>query len=76
MREQGRAHAENEIRDTKYIEIGIDEMLKKMLAQGSKREDLEAKIAGGANMFPAFESDIGRNNVLSAEEKLKKEGKR
>jgi len=61
-------------RDIKYIDIGIEEMLKKMETQGAKREDMEAKIAGGANMFSAFKSDIGKLNVLSAKEKLKEEG--
>ena len=60
--------------DTKYIDAAIDEMLKKMLWQGAKRENLEAKLIGGANMFSAFVSDIGKQNVLSAKEKLKKEG--
>lgn len=64
----------HETQDTKYVNIAIDEMLRKMLSQGSKREDLEAKLVGGANMFAAFKSDIGRENVVSAEEKLKKEG--
>ncbi len=60
--------------DTKYVDVAIDEMLTKMLSRGAKREDLEAKLIGGANMFPAFKSDIGNQNVLCAEEKLKKEG--
>ncbi|MFB0524815.1 MAG: chemotaxis protein CheD, partial [Phycisphaerae bacterium] len=33
----------------------------------------EAKLIGGANMFPSFNSDIGKDNVSSAKEKLKKE---
>lgn len=61
-------------RDTKYIDIAIEEMLKKLLAQGARREKLEAKIVGGANMFSAFTSDIGKESVLSTKEKLKEEG--
>ena len=60
--------------DTKYLEVAIDEMLKRMQTQGVEREDLEAKLIGGANMFPSFDSNIGRNNVSSAKKKLKKEG--
>lgn len=60
--------------DTKYVDIAIEEMLRMMVAKGAKRKDLEAKIVGGANMFSAFESDIGRDNVLKAKEKLKREG--
>ena len=64
----------SEIRDTKYVDIAIDEMLKRMEAFGTKRGDLEAKLIGGANMFPGFPSDIGKDNVSCAKEKLKKEG--
>ncbi len=64
----------NESQDTRYVDSAIEEMLKRMKAQGTKREVLEAKLIGGANMFSAFESDIGKENVLSAKKKLKKEG--
>jgi len=62
------------VKDTKYINVAIDEMLQRMQTQGSEREDLEAKLIGGANMFPSFDSDIGRDNVLGAKEKLKAKG--
>jgi len=62
------------VKDTKYINVAIDEMLQRMQTKGSKREDLEAKLIGGANMFPSFDSDIGKDNVLNAKEKLKAEG--
>jgi len=61
-------------KDTRYIDVAINEMLKRIESQGAKREDLEAKLIGGANMFPSFNSDIGKDNVLSAKDKLKKEG--
>jgi len=61
------------LRDVRYIDAAIDEMLEKMSASGVCKTDLEAKLVGGANMFSAFESDIGKNNVLSAKSKLKKE---
>lgn len=60
--------------DTRYADTAIDEMLKRMEAQGAKRENLEAKIIGGANMFSAFVSDIGENNISYARKKLKKAG--
>lgn len=60
--------------DTRYVENAVDEMLKKLKEQGSETENLEAKLIGGANMFNAFESDIGKGNVSSAKEKLRKEG--
>lgn len=58
----------------KYVSIAIDEMLKRMRALGSKKEDMESKLVGGSNMFPNIESNIGGENVLSAREKLKKVG--
>ena len=60
--------------DTKYADIAIEEMLKRVLALGAKREDLAAKLIGGANMFSAFVSDIGKESVESSRIKLKKEG--
>jgi len=62
------------VKDTRYIGVAIDEMLQRMQTQGAKREDLEAKLIGGANMFPSFDSDIGKDNVSSAKEKLKEDG--
>ena len=64
-----------EAEDTKYVDVAIDKMLKGLEANGSKREDLEAKLIGGANMFSSIISnDIGKDNILSAREKLQAEG--
>ena len=49
-------------------------MIEGMRARGSARQDIEAKLIGGANMFSAFSSDIGMENVTAAKEKLKAEG--
>jgi len=61
-------------RDLRYVDMAIDEMLARMATLRSKREDIEAKLVGGADMFPDFSSDISRLNVLRAQEKLKNEG--
>ena len=58
----------------RFVDTAIDDMLHKMIALGCTRRNIEAKIIGGANMFPGIESSIGKDNVLSAREKLKKEG--
>jgi len=58
----------------RFVDTAIDDMLRKMIALGCTRRNIEAKIVGGANMFPGVESSIGKDNVLSAREKLKKEG--
>ncbi|MFH1768767.1 MAG: chemotaxis protein CheD [Candidatus Omnitrophota bacterium] len=60
--------------DTRYADIAIDEMIKRIEAQGAKKEFIEAKIIGGANMFSAFKSDIGENNISYARKKLKNQG--
>ncbi len=55
------------------IEIILEEFGKK----GSKKEDLEAKVIGGANMFKVLDispEGIGAQNVTAAVNKLKKEG--
>ncbi len=59
--------------DTKYTDVAIDETLRQMLAGGSRREHLEAKIVGGANMFPNLKADLGSENIRSAKEKLDRE---
>ena len=61
-------------KDTRYIGIAINEMLRKMELQGIKRQDIEAKLIGGANMFSAFKSSISEDNISCAREELKKEG--
>ena len=61
--------------DTKYVDEAIGQMLNGLQAKGSNRADLEAKLIGGSNMFPSLMSDdIGRDNILSARNKLKAEG--
>ena len=60
--------------DTRYADTAIDEMLKRVQTLGAKKENIEAKIIGGANMFSAFKSSISEDNISYAREKLKKLG--
>lgn len=60
--------------DTKYADTAIDEVLKRIEALGAKRENIEVKLIGGANMFSAFESDFIKENVSRVKEKIKKAG--
>ncbi len=60
-------------RDTKYTDAAIDELLRRLSARGADTRRLEAKIVGGADMFPDLKSDIGEANVASAKEKLASE---
>ncbi|KPJ57885.1 MAG: hypothetical protein AMS16_00495 [Planctomycetes bacterium DG_58] len=59
--------------NSRYVDRAVREMLQRMLDQGSQRGDLQAKIAGGANMFDAPGRDIGKENVSSAKEALRRE---
>lgn len=61
-------------KDVSYIEIAIDEMIGKLEALGSKRGDLEAKLAGGANMFAGTASKFSEDNIKAARGKLAGEG--
>ena len=58
----------------RFVDTAIDDILHKMISLGCTKKNIEAKIIGGANMFPGIESSIGKDNVLSAREKLKNEG--
>lgn len=61
----------------KYADLAVDELIKEMAKMGSKKKDIEAKIVGGANMFPHLKHapiEVGRLNVEAVREKLKKEG--
>ncbi|MCJ7632792.1 chemotaxis protein CheD [Candidatus Bathyarchaeota archaeon] len=61
----------------RFTNLAIDEIIRRMESLGSKRRNMEAKIIGGANMFPSLCSKSlrpGEQNVLAAKEKLRKEG--
>ncbi len=50
----------------KYADLGVDVLLKEMIAYGCSKENITAKIAGGASMFnfpdKKIISDIGKRN--------------
>lgn len=61
----------------KFSNLAIDEMIRKMESLGSQRRNMEAKIVGGANMFPSLGHEslkTGEENALAVKEKLGKEG--
>ena len=64
--------------DTRYIDIAITQMLKKMQELGAGKQNIEAKLIGGANMFfasePSGTNNIGKQNIVSARENLRKNG--
>ncbi|MCI6811547.1 MAG: chemotaxis protein CheD [Lachnospiraceae bacterium] len=58
----------------KFVDSGIDELLKRVLAKGARRQNLVAKIAGGAQMFSVSnKSDliaVGKRNAEASVKKL------
>ncbi|MBD5550731.1 MAG: chemotaxis protein CheD [Lachnospiraceae bacterium] len=59
----------------KFVDSGIDELVKRMVRAGANRGRLEAKLAGGAQMF-AFQRNselvkVGERNAEAARKKLK-----
>lgn len=65
----------NNTNTAKFADSGIEELLKRVIAKGAKRQSLVAKIAGGAKMFTVQnKSDlisIGDRNVEASIMKLK-----
>ena len=61
----------------KFADLAIDHIVRKMESLGSKKQNMEAKIVGGANMFPSLGHGslrAGEENVLAVKEKLRKDG--
>lgn len=60
----------------KFADTAIDSMVKKLVAMGATKIKLRAKIAGGAQMFPAINnasiSNIGSRNVTAVKQALGK----
>jgi len=62
-------HAPDNGKEEKYADSGVRKLVKEMLKKGAKKENLRAKLVGGAQMFKNMElatSDIGRDNHRSA----------
>jgi chemotaxis protein CheD len=73
-RGDNRRDASHQTLDTRYADTAIDEMLRRIESHGAMRQNLEAKLIGGANMFRAFTSKIGEDNISFARKKLEKAG--
>lgn len=59
----------------KFADTAIDWMINEMITQGADRKKIQAKIFGGANMFPELTSQpqlmIGERNIKAVCEKLR-----
>lgn len=58
---------------TRYGDLAMEQLINKIISAGGKRENLEAKIFGGARMFTSTLSDIGAQNIAFVNEYLKTE---
>lgn len=59
----------------KFADIGIEELLRRMIAAGAIRRNLVAKIAGGAKMFEVSAGssigNVGQRNAEASKKKLR-----
>jgi chemotaxis protein CheD len=71
-----RPHGRKEGNENKYLDAGIENMVKAMIKEGVNIADMKAKIIGGAKMFDV-KSDaeaIGDRNIKKAKECLARKG--
>lgn len=66
----GKGKKEREGKTALYADKAIDRMVKEIKKSGGERENLEAKIAGGASMFSSKSNDVGKKNVQSVIKEL------
>lgn len=66
----------NIVNPLKYADLGIEDLLKRMMDLGCRKTNITAKIAGGASMFnfpdKKILSDVGRRNSEAVIEVIKK----
>ena len=62
--------------DNKYLDAGIENLVKAMIKEGVAMKDMEAKIFGGAKMFDVKgdSEPIGERNIRKAKECLNSKG--
>lgn len=61
----------------KYADTGIPAMIDEAIKLGARKSRLNAKIAGGANLFPSLNvnnTSIGQQNIQAVTEHLDKHG--
>lgn len=66
----------NIVNPFKYADLGVENLVKKMLSYGCRKENMTAKIAGGASMFnfpdKKIISDVGKRNSAAVIEAINK----
>ncbi len=69
--------AENsDVKPGKYADTAIRALLRRMVERGATYTDVEAKIAGGSDMFEfeSFGDGVGKRNIEAAKAELEKLG--
>jgi len=71
-----RPHNRKEGIENKYLDAGIENMVKAMIKEGVNLKDMQAKIFGGAKMFDVKNETetIGERNIKKAKECLASKG--
>jgi len=68
----------NITKPSKFADLGIPLLLNELRRQGARSANLQAKLAGGAQMFSGahdkFEFNIGKRNAIMARQTLKNLG--
>ena len=69
--------AHDKTNPTKFTDIAIAMMIDEMIRRGVRVHNIEAKIFGGANMFPEIifsdsVMNVGKRNILAAREELQR----
>lgn len=76
MLPDGDAMANSDRKPGKYADTAIRALLRRMVERGATYTAVEAKLAGGSDMFQfeGFGKGVGRRNVAAAREELEKLG--
>lgn len=67
-------YAKGRARSLRYGDVAVDALVQKMLALGSRPQDIEAKLFGGASAMPSQSVAVGDGNLAVAVEVLEKAG--
>jgi len=76
MLPDGDAAENSDLKPGKYVDTAIRALLRRMVERGATYTDVEAKIAGGSDMFQfeSFGEGVGERNAVAARKELEKLG--
>jgi len=76
MLPDGDANDASEDKPGKFADTAVRAMLRQMVEKGASYTDVQAKVAGGSDMFDfeSFGDGVGQRNIVAAREELDKLG--